>query len=99
MISREALRRLAEFQSPKDSAISFYFQPPQTPQDKSHRDEAILIKDLVKQAQREGGRDGKHPSSSDLARILALAERLDGNRSRAKATIARESQGLWAHFY
>jgi len=97
MISREALRRLAEFQSPKDSAISFYFQP-QTPQDRSHRDEAILIKDLVKQAQHEAGRDGKHPGSSDLARILVLAERLDGNHSRAKAIFACEAQGLWEEF-
>jgi peptide subunit release factor 1 (eRF1) len=97
MISRDALRRLAEFQSPKDSAISFYFQP-RTPQDRSHRDEAIQIKDLVKQAQREAGQDGKNAGASDLARILALAERLDGNHSRAKAIFACETQGLWEEF-
>jgi peptide subunit release factor 1 (eRF1) len=95
MISRDALRRLAEFQSPKDCAVTFYFQPA-PPQDRSHRDEAILIKDLVRKVQRDGG--GKQPGSNDLARILSLAERLDGNHSRAKAIFACEAQKVWEEF-
>ena len=51
MITREEIRHLAKIDSPTGCAISFYFQP-QTPQDKSHREEAILMKDLVREAAR-----------------------------------------------
>ena len=52
MITREALRELASFHSPQQGAVSFYFQPTR-PRDQSHRDEGILIRDLLKQAQRD----------------------------------------------
>lgn len=98
MISREALRRLAEFQADNESAISFYFQPGR-PADKSHRDEAILIKDLVRNAQREAAnKNGRRAAPGDLDRLLALADRLDGNHSRAKAIFACESKGIWQEF-
>lgn len=99
MITREALRRLAEFQADDDSAISFYYQPT-TPSDKSHREEAILIKDIVKSAQQRGNarKNGRGPSSADLERLLALADRLDGNHSRAKAIFACERKGVWEEF-
>lgn len=101
MITREALRRLAEFQTDDDSAISFYFQPG-TPSDKSHRQEAILIKDLIKNAQRVANAEKKSghggPSTRDFERLLALADRLDGNHSRAKAIFSCERQKLWTEF-
>ena len=48
MISREELRQLASFECRGDGelAISFYFHPG-VPRDKSHREEAILAKDLI----------------------------------------------------
>jgi hypothetical protein len=46
MITREEIRRLAQIESPSGCAISFYFQP-QAPHDQSHREEVILVKDLV----------------------------------------------------
>ena len=50
MMTREDIRELAAFQADSDScALSFYFQP-RTPQNKSHKEEAILAKDLVRQA-------------------------------------------------
>ncbi len=50
MITREDIRELAEFQgSDADCAISFYFQPAR-PSNKAHREQAILAKDLVRQA-------------------------------------------------
>ncbi|PYV51740.1 MAG: hypothetical protein DMG98_25440, partial [Acidobacteria bacterium] len=54
MISREELRQLASFECRDDSelAISFYFHPG-VPQDKSHREEGILAKDLVGKTLRE----------------------------------------------
>jgi hypothetical protein len=61
MITREEIRQLAQFESPKASAITFYFQP-QTPQDKSHRQEAILVKDLVRETLRRAERNGSNPA-------------------------------------
>ena len=54
MISREDIRELAQFHTNGDegSALSFYFEP-STPQNKSHREETILAKDLVRRALRE----------------------------------------------
>src|SRR5581483_7629655 len=48
MITREDLRQLAEFEcQSKECAISFYFQPG-VPKDKSHREEGIQAKDMVR---------------------------------------------------
>ncbi len=53
MITREDIRELAQFQgNDADSAISFYFQPSR-PTNKSHREDAILAKDMVRHALRE----------------------------------------------
>jgi peptide subunit release factor 1 (eRF1) len=98
MITREALRELASFNSPEQSCVSFYFQPLR-PRDQSHRDEAILIKDILKQAQREAERAGrKGAARGDLERIITLAETLNGNHSRAKAIFACEARGIWREF-
>lgn len=98
MITREALRELASFHSSEQPCISFYFQPLR-PRDQSHRDEAILIKDIVKQAQREAERAGrKGAGRADLERIVSLAENLNGNHSRAKAIFACEARGIWREF-
>ncbi len=61
MITREEIRELAEFRSSNahDCAISFYFAP-HTPQNKSHREETILVKDLVRQALRESEKVGRN---------------------------------------
>ncbi len=58
MITREVIRELADFQSAEGDAVTFYYQP-NTPQDKSHRQEAIMVKDLVKEALRRAERAGK----------------------------------------
>lgn len=98
MITREEIRQLAQFESPSGCAISFYFQP-QTPQNKSHREEAILIKDLVRDAMRKAERDGKDEAlRADLEKVLAMAERLHGNHSRGKAIFACGEQGMWQEF-
>ena len=61
MITREDIRELAQFQSENGEgcALSFYFQP-QTPQNKSHKEEAILAKDLVRNALHEAEKEGKN---------------------------------------
>ena len=95
MITREEIRQLAQAESPSGCAISFYFQP-QTPKDKSHREEAILVKDLVKDAVRKAERNGNHQAlRDDLQKILEMAEHLHGNHSRGKAIFACGEQGIW----
>lgn len=95
MITREEIRHLAQIESPATCAISFYFQP-QTPQDKSHREEAILVKDLVREALRKAERNGKDCLlREDLQKILGVAEGLHGNHSRGKAIFACKKQGIW----
>ena len=92
---REELRQLAQVESVEGCAVSFYFQP-QTPQDKSHREEAILIKDLVREALRQVERNGNNQGvREDLQRILQIAETLRGNHSRGKVVFACSQQGIW----
>src|ERR1700681_372914 len=81
MISREELRQLAGFecQLPNEVAISFYFQPSK-PQDKSHREEAIIAKDLIRKTLQEVQLNGRNRQAvEDLERIQHLAEDLHGN--------------------
>src|SRR5262245_13039682 len=59
MITREEIRELAQLESKSACAVSFYFQP-QIPQDKSHRHEVILIKDLVRESLRKAERRRNH---------------------------------------
>jgi peptide chain release factor subunit 1 len=95
MITREELRQLAEVESKENAAVTFYYQP-RTPQNKSHREEVILVKDLVKQAMRQAhAANGARP---DLDRILQMAEQLHGNHARAKAVFACHAQGVWREF-
>ncbi|MGH9498315.1 MAG: hypothetical protein ACRD3L_04175 [Terriglobales bacterium] len=100
MITREDIRDLAEFHGDghESCAISFYFQP-RTPLDRSHREEAILVKDLVRCALREVEKEGKNGGvKADLGRILRLAENLHGNQARAKAVFASASRDFWREF-
>lgn len=95
MITRDIIRELADFHSPEGDAITFYYQPG-TPQDKSHRQEAIQIKDMVKDAMRRAERSGKNGSvRGDLERILNLAEHLHGNSGRAKVIFACGARRVW----
>ena len=98
MITRETLREIASFQSSAHDAVTFYFQPV-VPQDKSHRQEAILVKDLVRNAISAAERSGKNGELRDtLNRVLSLSERLHGNQGKAKAVFACGSQGIWKEF-
>ncbi len=100
MITGDDIRELAEFQAEDKHAcaLSFYFEP-RTPQNKSHREEIILAKDLVRDALRESERQGKNGGArADLNRILELAENLHGNQARAKAVFACSQQNFWREF-
>lgn len=95
MITREEVRQLAQIESPSGCAISFYFQP-ETPENKSHRQEQILIKDLVRDCLRRAERSRNHIElREDLGRVLQIAEALHGNHSRGKVIFACKDQGIW----
>ena len=100
MISREELRQLASFECrhPDELAITFYFKP-STPQDKSHREERILAKDLVYTTIQELQINSRFRGAvADLHRILELAERLHGNQARGKIVFACGSRDIWQEF-
>jgi peptide subunit release factor 1 (eRF1) len=100
MISREELRQLASFECrhPDELAISFYFKP-STPQDKSHREEGIVAKDLVRKTIQELQMNGHFRGTiEDLQRILELAEGLHGNQARGKVVFACSARNTWHEF-
>ncbi len=101
MITREDIRELAQFQfdnNQESCALSFYFQP-RPPQNKSHREEAILAKDLVRSAMRETEKNGKNGCArADLLRMLSVAETLHGHQSQAKVIFASGANNFWREY-
>jgi len=100
MMTRDEIRELAAFQADETKgacALSFYFQP-DPPQDRSHRREAIVAKDIVKQALKSAAASGKNGSlHADLDRVLDLATNLRGN-GRGKAVFACSAQNFWKEY-
>jgi len=99
MMTREDLRQLAEFECrANEYAISFYFQPG-IPRDKSHREEGIQAKELVRKTIQElqlNGRASK--ATQDLERILHIAEGLHGNEGFGKAVFSCADRNIWREF-
>jgi peptide chain release factor subunit 1 len=100
MMTRDEIRELAAFQADETKgacALSFYFQP-DPPQDRSHRREAIVAKDIVKQALKSAAATGKNGSlHADLDRVLDLATNLRGS-NRGKAVFACSAQNFWREY-
>lgn len=98
MITRDDIRELANFRSPEGCAISFYYQP-STPLNKSHREEVIQVKDMIRNALREAEKNGKNGSTrEDLERIGNMIDPLRSNGGRAKAIFACGKAGFWREF-
>jgi peptide chain release factor subunit 1 len=99
MMTREDIRELASFQAqPEACAITFYFQP-RMPQNRAHKEDAIVAKDLVKRALQEAEKLGKNGCArADLDRVLDLAGSLRGNQARAKAVFASSANKIWREF-
>ena len=97
MITRNEIRELATFYADENSgtaALSFYFQPV-VPQDRSHRNQTISAKDILKEAQREAAAKGKNgPIHADLNRIMEAAGKLSGH-SRGHAIFACSARNFW----
>ena len=107
-ITREQIRELAEFQDAKSCAVSFYFQPT-TPRNKAHKEDTILIKDLVREAVRglesqspEGrakeSKEMKSCARADLDRILRVASELRSNGTHGKAVFTCSAQTFWREY-
>ncbi len=103
MITREQIHELAQFEDQGACALSFYFQPT-TPRNKAHKEEAILTKDLVREALRQlesknNGSKHKYESArADLDRIMRLSQELRGNGAHAKAVFACSAQDFWREY-
>jgi len=94
----EELKSLSEVESHEHGAVTFYFAPTR-PRNKAHREEAILVKDLVRDARKRLERSGNHQATRALLdRILTLAEQLPGNGSRTKAVFACAEKDIWKEF-
>ena len=100
MMTRDEIRELAAFQADESKgacALSFYFQP-DPPQDRSHRSEAIVAKDVVKEALKSAGAQGKNGSlHADLDRVLDFATNLRG-QARGRAVFACSAQNFWREY-
>lgn len=98
MITRDDIRELANFRSEEGCAVTFYYQP-STPPNKSHRDEVILVKDMIRSAVRDAEKRGKNGSTrSDLEHISNMLDPLHGNGGKAKAIYACGNKGFWREF-
>jgi peptide subunit release factor 1 (eRF1) len=98
MITRDDIRELANFRSPQGCAVTFYYQPA-TPLNKSHREETILVKDLIRTALREAEKHGKNGCArADLEKISGMVDPLHGSNGKAKAIFACSQMGFWREF-
>src|SRR5579862_9380934 len=102
MITREQIQELAEFEDPESCALSFYFQPT-APRNKAHKEDAILTKDLAREAVRQLESKSKEKSKTesaraDVDRIVRLAQELRGNGVHAKAVFACSGQDFWREY-
>ncbi len=97
-MTREQIRELAEFQDQNACAVSFYFQP-STPRNKAHKEEAIFIKDLAREALRALESKGrKDCARADIERIVRLSGEFRSNGSHAKAVFACAAQNIWREY-
>jgi peptide chain release factor subunit 1 len=94
-ITREQIRELAEFQDDKSCAVSFYYQPV-TPRNKAHKEDAILIKDLAREALRSlESKSNKECARADIDRVLHLTGELRSNGTHGKAIFACAAKNVW----
>jgi len=102
MITREQIHELAQFEDSENCAISFYFQPT-APRNKAHKEEAILTKDLIREALRRVEaantiKENYELARADLDRILELSQELRSNGVHAKAVFACSGRNFWREY-
>jgi len=85
-ITREQIRELAEFDDPNSCAVTFYFQP-SAPRNKAHKEDAILMKDLAREALHRLDRQGQDRHSQD--RQNKDRQSTEGRKDAARADVDR----------
>jgi peptide subunit release factor 1 (eRF1) len=94
-VSRDDMLALAKICDTQDDVISFYFSLASTP-DTSHREEVVMVKDLVRDASRG---ERKTPGlATDMESLLATAEEIRNTPSRLRAVFACRDQNIWKEF-
>ncbi len=102
-ITRDQIRELTEFQIEHPCAVSFYFQPT-TPRNKAHKEDTILIKDLVREtlssleSKKSVSKEKKDCVRADLDRVLHLSGELRSNGTHAKAVFTSAAQNFWREY-
>ena len=97
-ITREQIREVAEFEDSNFCAVSFYFQP-STPRNKAHKEDTILIKDLVRDSLRKLETKGtREDVRADLDRVVRLSGELRSNGTHAKAIFACAARKVWREY-
>lgn len=91
---QSTLKQLSSIHSPTGTAISFYYFP-QTPQNKAHREDAILLKDLIRDTRKRLEGEGKRAALPDLERISSTAEEWARNGGTPKALFACAEHGMF----
>ena len=89
MILRETLKRLAGIYSEQGTAISFYFKP-ETPQNKAHQADPILIKDKVRELLGSLSEIRRKKAGEDLNQILRISKNLQNNSQPKKIFACKE---------
>jgi hypothetical protein len=102
MITREQIHELAQFEDPAACALSFYYRPT-APRNKAHKEEAILAKDLAREASRQlesihKNKDGYESARADLDRVVRLSRDLSNQGAPAKAIFACSARGFWREY-
>jgi peptide subunit release factor 1 (eRF1) len=102
MITREQIHELAQFEDSECCAITFYFQPA-APRNKAHKEEAILTKDLAREALRKVDatnttKENYELACADLDRILRLSQELRSNGAHARAVFACSGRNFWRQY-
>ena len=99
MITREDIRELAAISRQRRGLRDQFLFSAAPPTNKSHREQAILAKDLVRQALREAEKNGRNGCArADLQRLLELTAGWSGNQARAKAVFACGGRNIWREF-
>ena len=99
MMTRDEIRELAAFQADESKgacAMTFYFQP-DPPQDRSHRTQAIVAKDVVKQALKSAG-DKATMDGCTRTLTACSKSRPDCAGPRGKAIFACAAQNFWKEY-
>jgi peptide chain release factor subunit 1 len=90
----QVLKRLSGVHSDSQSAITFYYFP-KTPQNKAHREQAIFLKDLIRDAKKRIESSANRQSLNDIERLSTRCETLARDGYQPLAIFGCAERGIW----